>query len=106
MNELKNYIKSDLNEHTASEYLYDLYKEPAQIIAYNDAYQIVEAISKGKFSGENEQPMLRKDKSEKMTKKLTEMLTKELPNQNKKIHFGANEVDFNNRTCLQSCIIF
>ena len=101
MNDLKDYIKSDIQDYMVSDYLYSKYSDPAQIIAYEDAYQIVEAISKGEFIEENEQAMLRKDKREKMFTMLKEKLSKK-----HKIIFEANETNVNDRTCPKLCVLF
>ena len=101
MNQFKDYIESDISIYMVKDYMHCQYSEPAQIIAYEDSYQIVEAISSGAFLGDNEQTMLRKDKREKMLDMLKQTLSTK-----KKINLEADEADVDSRSCLKSCILF
>ena len=58
------YTKFDIYEVT--EYLGEKYKKAAQIIAYEDAWNIVEALENGDFIGEDHKAMLRKEKIDLM----------------------------------------
>ena len=101
MNKLRDYITSDIKDYMVSDYLASEYEEPAQILAYEDAYQIVEAISNGEFLEEDEQIMLREDKSKKMLEMLKQKLLK-----GKKIYFEREEDQVASTICSRQCVLF
>ena len=101
MNELKDYIASDIEDYMVSDYLASEYDEPAQILAYEDAYQIVEAISNGDFLQGDDHIMLRSDKSKKMLEMLEQKLLK-----GNKIHLDTQENQVEGKICFRRCAIF
>ena len=63
---MKDIVSQSIKDYKVSEYLASQYEEPAQIIAYEYAYEIVEAVSGGQFLEQDGQNMLRKAKGQKM----------------------------------------
>ena len=101
MNEFKDFIKSDIQYYMVNDYLSSQYSEPAQIIAYEDAYQITEAISSGNFLGKDGQIMSRKAKSDKMLN----MLKANLFNK-KKENFEGKTTHKKSSCCTDKCVLF
>ena len=101
MNQFKDFIKSDIQYYMVNDYLSSQYSEPAQIIAYEDAYQITEAISSGKFLGKDGQIMSRKAKSDKMLN----MLKANLFNK-KKENFEGKTNHKKSSCCTDKCVLF
>ena len=63
---MKDIVSQSIKDYKVGEYLASQYEEPAQIIAYEYAYEIVEAVSGGQFLEQDGQNMLRKAKGQKM----------------------------------------
>ena len=74
MTKLEKFITTDIKAYDASVHVATKYKEPPKMLAYEDAYQIVDAISNGDFLESNKQIMLRNDKRDKMLEMLKQKL--------------------------------
>ena len=97
----KDNIAQHIKDYEVSQYLASQYEEPAQIIAYEYAYEIVEAISEGQFLEQNGQSMLRKVKAEKMSEILKDKLFSQ-----KEINFEGEEKLASSSRCSDNCAIF
>ena len=99
---LKNYITTDIKAYVVKDYVANKYKEPAQMLAYEDAYQIVDAISNGDFLECNGQIMLRNDKRNKML----EMLKQRLFIEADKSNLDRDEIITERALCADKCVLF
>ena len=62
MDRMKEHISTKFEMYEVSQYLGEQYTEAAQVVAYEDSWNIVEALGNGDFIGEDEKAMLRNDK--------------------------------------------
>lgn len=101
MTKLEKFITTDIKAYDASVHVATKYKEPPKMLAYEDAYQIVEAISNGDFLQGDDHIMLRSDKSKKMLEMLEQKLLK-----GNKIHLDTQENQVEGKICFRRCTIF
>ena len=66
MDRLKEHVSTKFEDYEVSEYLAEQYTEAAQVVAYEDSWNIVEAIANGEFIDEDEKALLRNEKIELM----------------------------------------
>ena len=66
LHRVKDQISTKFEVYEVTEYLGEKYKEAAQIVAYEDAWNIVEALANGDFIGEDHKALLRLEKIDLM----------------------------------------
>ena len=66
VSEIQDAISSDFDAYDVSGYLADQLTEAAQIVAYNDAWTIVEWLGNGDFLSDDDQALLRDQKIKMM----------------------------------------
>ena len=74
LEEAKSSLKADLEVYNSHKFLSDQYKEPAEAIAYRDAWYIIDAIGNSEFiveNGSKRSTLLRHQKIEKMRELLS-----------------------------------
>ena len=102
---VKNKLKADLEVYNSHKFLASQYKEPAEAIAYRDAWYIIEAIGNSKFIVEEDSKrvtLLRHQKIEVMT----ELLSRYASHTDQEIEDIEGRNAFDGTFCGNICLLF